>query len=86
MRPATPRSTPGTEPEELPVLAELDKIEAALAAIEQGSDKRFKIMTRLEAIVADFRAGAMDNASDYREIDDASDDQMFELINNELGI
>ena len=43
-------------------------------------------MTRLEAIVEDFRTGTTDNASDYHEISESTDDEIFDLIDKELGL
>lgn len=50
------------------------------------SGGRSRIITRLEGIVADFRRGSRENATAYRELDDASDDEIFSLIDRELGI
>jgi hypothetical protein len=36
--------------------------------------------------VADFRTGSQDNAAGYREVDEASDDEIFQLIDKELGV
>jgi candicidin polyketide synthase FscB len=68
------------------VLTELGKLESALSAISEDSDKRLKIRARLEAIARGFRAADAADAQAGHELDDASDEEMFELINNELGI
>jgi polyketide synthase 12 len=70
----------------LPVLKDLDRIEAALGSAAWDSNGRSRIMTRLEAIVADFRSGTTENAAEFREIDAATDDEIFSLIDEELGL
>jgi short-subunit dehydrogenase/acyl carrier protein len=72
--------------DDLPVLQELDKLESALSALAGSSGGRSRIMTRLEAIVEDFRTGTTDNASDYHEISESTDDEIFDLIDKELGL
>jgi mycoketide-CoA synthase len=74
------------ETDYVPALAELDRLESALSSIAKSSGGRSKIITRLEAIVQDFRSGTIENAAEYREIDEATDDEMFNLIDKELGI
>jgi polyketide synthase 12 len=70
----------------LPILKELDRLEAVLSAIAGDSGGKSKIITRLEGIVADFRTGTADNAASHRELEEASDTEMFDLIEKELGI
>jgi NADPH:quinone reductase-like Zn-dependent oxidoreductase/acyl carrier protein len=69
-----------------PILADLDRLEAALSVIAQNGDGRSKIMTRLEAIMQDFRTGTADNVSTYHNIDAATDDEIFDLLDEELAI
>jgi len=69
-----------------PVLDGLDRLAELLAAVDQDSDKRPEIITRLEGLVADFRSRTADNAKARRQLSMASDDEMFDLINRELGI
>ena len=71
-----------------PALKELDKLEAALTAIAGDSDGRAKITTRLEAIVQNFRTTAVAPADGPagQELDAATDDEMFDLIDKELGL
>ncbi|MGW6598922.1 SDR family NAD(P)-dependent oxidoreductase [Streptomyces sp. NPDC055036] len=70
-----------------PLLAELSRIEASLASIELGDDEDDRIGARLSALLAvwrDSRADAAAEASD--DLDDATDDQVFELLGKEFGI
>ncbi len=70
---------------DLSVLDELDRLEPVLLAAGRNSDKRFRIMARLESIVEDLRTGAADGSGMHRELDEASDDDIFALIDKELG-
>jgi mycoketide-CoA synthase len=67
-------------------LKELDRLESVLFAVAQGSEVRFKLISRLEGIVQDLRGAAADTAASPQELDEATDDEMFDLINRELGI
>jgi acyl transferase domain-containing protein/short-subunit dehydrogenase len=67
-------------------LRELERLAALLAGVTVGSGGRSRIITRLEGIVADFRSGGQANAADYRQVDKASDDEIFSLIDKELGV
>jgi pimaricinolide synthase PimS1 len=68
------------------VMKELDRLESALSAVAKNDGERARIITRLEALMQDFRAGTTDNVSTYRDIDAATDDEIFDLIDEELGI
>uniref|UniRef100_UPI0018912F6F type I polyketide synthase n=1 Tax=Catenulispora pinisilvae TaxID=2705253 RepID=UPI0018912F6F len=82
------------EPGHAPVLRELDGLEAALAVMagaEPEGEGRMRVLMRLEAIVQGLRtanteatAGAV--AAGVEEIGDATDDDLFDLIDNELGL
>jgi NADPH:quinone reductase-like Zn-dependent oxidoreductase/acyl carrier protein len=78
--------TADQEPEGPPALAELDRLEAVLSRLAVSGDERSRILTRLEALVQDVRAGTTDSVSAYRELDEATDEEMFDLIDEELGI
>jgi NADP-dependent 3-hydroxy acid dehydrogenase YdfG len=70
----------------LPVLDDLDRLASLLSEVDQDSDRRSEIITRLEGMIADFRTGTAENTTAYRELSVASDDEMFDLIDRELGI
>jgi mycoketide-CoA synthase len=74
------------EADGMPVLRELDKLEAALSAVTADSGRRAKIISRIDGIVEDFKIGNHDNVATNREIDMATDDEMFGLIDKELGV
>jgi acyl carrier protein len=64
----------------------LDTLKSALAQLAGNSNGRGAIAARLEAIAKDFLAGTADTTSAEPELDAASDDEMFDLIDQELGI
>jgi nucleoside-diphosphate-sugar epimerase len=70
----------------LPILDDLDRLAALLASVEEHSDRRSEILTRLEGLAADFRSRTSDNATAFRELSVASDAEMFDLIDRELGV
>ncbi|MEV0372660.1 SDR family NAD(P)-dependent oxidoreductase [Streptomyces sp. NPDC050636] len=69
-----------------PVLSELDRLKSLLSGIAQRGGKKAKIMSRLEGIVEEFRGGDADSAPDDKDISGATDDEIFDLIDKELGI
>lgn len=69
-----------------PVLDGIEQLADLLAAVDQDSDRRPEIITRLEGLLADFRSRSADNTTAFRDLSVASDDEMFDLINRELGI
>jgi acyl transferase domain-containing protein/NADPH:quinone reductase-like Zn-dependent oxidoreductase/acyl carrier protein len=70
----------------LPVLDGLDRLASLLSAMDQDHDRRPEVIIRLEGLIADFRNRTVDNATAYQELSVASDDEMFDLIDRELGI
>ncbi|NYV74738.1 acyl carrier protein, partial [Streptomyces sp. UH6] len=70
-----------------PVLAELDRLAAVLAGIGH-TDRRSLITERLKGLVAQWDTPqAKDGAdSDDTDIDEATDDEIFEFLGREFGI
>jgi acyl carrier protein len=71
-----------------PVLAELDKLRSMLSRINPDDIERAKISTRLEAIFSEWnntnsQAGG---GVDESELDSATDSEIFDILDNELGI
>jgi acyl transferase domain-containing protein/NADPH:quinone reductase-like Zn-dependent oxidoreductase/acyl carrier protein len=78
--------TADTEADGPPVMAEIDRLESVLSAFAGNGDERLRAITRLEALVQDLRSGGAGNSSDLREIDAATDEDIFDIIDKELGI
>ncbi|MFC3999001.1 beta-ketoacyl synthase N-terminal-like domain-containing protein [Nocardiopsis sediminis] len=78
---AAPPDAPG-------VPADLDRLEAALSAPDMDADERARVVERLRRIVADH--GPVDSTPPApvpdRDVNDASDDELFDLICDEFGI
>jgi acyl transferase domain-containing protein/acyl carrier protein len=72
---------------ELPVLDELDRLEAALAAVGDDPGVRARVTHRLNALSARWHAGgsASDRGTDLADdLGAASDAELFDLLDNEL--
>ena len=72
---------------DLPVLTELDRLEAALSAISAEDGERAKITARLEALLRrwhDARSGSAWAAQEL-EYTSATDDELFEVLDSELS-
>jgi acyl carrier protein len=78
--------TVGAVADASPALRELDRLEALLASGEQGAQTRMKLITRLEGLVQDLRSGTAENASARKQLDAATDDEFFDLLDRELGL
>lgn len=69
-----------------PAKQELDRLEEALAGVAAEDARRALIVTRLEGILNAFRAGRTDGTDSLEEIGTATDDEIFSMIDRELGI
>ena len=76
----------GTGSDETPALRVLDRLESLVTALDSAGEGRSKLITRLEGIVQDLRTGTAQNASSLQELEKASDEEMFDLIDQELGL
>ncbi|SFW75659.1 type I polyketide synthase [Amycolatopsis australiensis] len=79
----------GTEPAEAGgLLGELDRIEAALAALPAGDPAAELVTARLRKLLwkHDDTGGEIGGDPDDLELDTATDDEMFAAIDRELGI
>nr|WP_027344560.1 type I polyketide synthase [Hamadaea tsunoensis] len=63
------------------VLADLDRIEAGLAGLDAAEDGRVRVTARLEALLRRVR----EPAGDARALDGATDDELFDFLDEELG-
>ena len=71
-------------PGHLPVLAELDRLAALLASVGRDDEVRSEITARLDAIAQEFRAEPEEGAAAGLELQAATNDEMFDLIEQEL--
>ncbi|WP_269756712.1 type I polyketide synthase [Amycolatopsis aidingensis] len=70
-----------------PALADLGRFEAAVAETPLDPDTRARLVKRLSAVLWTLRAGEDESGSGARAgLDAASDEEMFALINEELGL
>ncbi|MFJ8473293.1 type I polyketide synthase [Kitasatospora sp. NPDC094011] len=80
----------GATAPERPVFAELDGLEAALSAAELDPDSRARLLSRLKSLqwrLDDGAAEPADAAADPDTgLDGTTDDEMFDLIDRELGL
>jgi acyl carrier protein len=74
------------ETDYLHLLKDLDRLEAALPSIAQNNDDRNELRARLEALMRTLNSRPIDPVPMGDEFDSATDDEMFDLINKELGI
>jgi acyl carrier protein len=72
----------------LSVFAELDKLESILCAAPSEESTCQKVTARLEAILSRWKdvCGSVLDVSSNRDIELASDDEMFKIIDQELGL
>ncbi|WP_159061099.1 type I polyketide synthase, partial [Streptomyces hygroscopicus] len=89
----TPADGPATEP----VFGELDRLETTLSSLDSDSETRAKVMERLQGLVAKWSAAGTgpvsgtapapaDDADDDSEIESATADEIFKLIDDEFGM
>jgi acyl transferase domain-containing protein len=73
-----------------PVLAQLDRLEVALAAARGGAADPDRIADRLRRLLRDWTDEPSDSlpggADGVAELDDATDDELFDVLDNELGL
>jgi acyl carrier protein len=69
-----------------PALAELDRLEASLAMITPAGAGDARITARLEALLRRVRDAADPDPVRGHRFRDATDDELFEILDDELGI
>ncbi|MFI0817944.1 type I polyketide synthase [Streptomyces sp. NPDC021098] len=70
------------------VFGELDRLEAALTVAADDSVTRSRITMRLQALLAKWNDGqgaTTDGATDDDDLESATDDELFDLLDDELG-
>ncbi|MBO3679553.1 type I polyketide synthase [Streptomyces sp. NEAU-YJ-81] len=71
-----------------PLIADLEKLEASLSTAEPDNAERMAIASRLQVLLAKLNGGeggASDTESITQRLDGASDDDLFDFIENELS-
>jgi len=68
------------------VLKELDRLESVLSSLTQDSEGKSRIVTRLEAMAKDLLVATAGDVSAGLELGEATDDEVFDLIDRELGL
>ncbi|MFC4907613.1 SDR family NAD(P)-dependent oxidoreductase [Actinomadura gamaensis] len=69
-----------------PLLAELDRLEAVLTGLDAGDDARVRVTARLEAVLRRTRDAATPGAEAATDFTAASDSELFDALDKELGI
>jgi acyl transferase domain-containing protein/acyl carrier protein len=77
---------PGQADATVPVLAEVDRLEAALAGFRSPEGGHAKVTARLEALLRKWQDahGPVDEADP--DFESATDDELFQVLDDELGI
>ena len=70
---------------DVPILTELDKLKSMLSRITPDDMERARISARLEALLSEWSRANSQADDDDAELDSASDLEMFEIIDRELG-
>ncbi|RZS32687.1 acyl transferase domain-containing protein [Herbihabitans rhizosphaerae] len=70
-----------------PVLAEVDRLESALAAATDLNGDHARVTARLEALLRRWRDQETqgNDGADEADLDDATDDELFSMLDSELG-
>ncbi|WP_413104902.1 type I polyketide synthase [Streptomyces sp. Inha503] len=71
-----------------PLIADLEKLEASLSTAEPDNAERMAIASRLQVLLAKLNGGeggATESESITQRLDEASDDDLFDFIENELS-
>ncbi|HZE40097.1 MAG TPA: SDR family NAD(P)-dependent oxidoreductase, partial [Stackebrandtia sp.] len=63
---------------------DLDRLRGSIAQLSSGDTDRTEAISRLSALLADLQAEAPSGSTGYADLDAATDDEMFALIDKEL--
>ncbi|MFD1503329.1 beta-ketoacyl reductase, partial [Streptosporangium lutulentum] len=82
------RILPDAETAAAAMLTELDKVEAALLGITAEDDEHGRIAARIQALLWKWNGtrAAADQPAEQDDLDFATDDDLFDVLDNELGI
>jgi hypothetical protein len=76
----------GEVTDRLPVLAELDRLGSALSSTTWDENERSQITARLAEIMRGLGPETARDAASEGELEEATDDEMFSLVERELGL
>jgi NAD(P)-dependent dehydrogenase (short-subunit alcohol dehydrogenase family)/acyl carrier protein len=68
------------------VIEEIGKLESSLSLATWDHEEKLRISTRLDALARGLRATGAGDPADVQEFDPATDDEMFDLVDEELRI
>ncbi|NUP54004.1 MAG: SDR family NAD(P)-dependent oxidoreductase, partial [Catenulispora sp.] len=76
------------EPEQLPLLAELDRLESVLSTAAVAEGDSGKVTARLEAVMAKWKEirGLTEGTAVMDKLESSSDDEIFDFLGKEFGI
>ncbi|WP_344663242.1 type I polyketide synthase, partial [Catenulispora subtropica] len=76
------------EPEQLPLLAELDRIESLLSTAAVAEGDSGKVTARLEAVMTKWKEirGLTEGTAVMDKLESSSDDEIFDFLGKEFGI
>ncbi|MFI0483481.1 SDR family NAD(P)-dependent oxidoreductase [Actinomadura sp. 9N215] len=79
--------TAAPAPDGRSLLTDLDRIAAAVSALdtEAGGEERAEVAERLADILRDLRRGPDDAAADDADLESATDDELFQVLDQELN-
>ncbi|MBM7769830.1 acyl transferase domain-containing protein [Actinokineospora baliensis] len=78
---------PDTPEDDLPSMAELDRLELALTTRPDDDIARVRVVMRLESLLAAQRATAASTAGDLLDrLGSATNDELFDLVEKDLGL
>jgi acyl carrier protein len=75
----------GDGPTVAPVLGEVDRLDAMLAALSDGADRE-SVTTRLRSLLLKWTDSAQESDTVASRIGSSSAEEMFDFIDNDLGI
>ncbi|MFD6393961.1 type I polyketide synthase, partial [Nocardia sp. NPDC060259] len=71
---------------ELSILDEFDRLGREVAVANCDAETKAKLSIRLQTLLAKLGEAALDEADDAAGLDAATDDEIFDLIDNDLGV
>jgi acyl carrier protein len=73
------------ETDRLPVMAELDRLDAILCSADRNDEEKSQIAARLKVIVQKLRIDTTEDIETAGALETATDDEMFDLVDKALS-